>query len=165
MSIFFKKTNGSLESNCSSVSLSLVPWQGARVKNILISAFFILAFNSTPAFAAMVTSLNDNKANALALQLSYKYQISPSQPVAIFIGYTEVNSVEVLAPATSREHVSYDFLSYPSNDEALLITGPASAYLGCKAVVDFTQLPTPSKLPDFDALIVSEACEQSLIRN
>jgi hypothetical protein len=131
------------------------------VRNLFLGAFLVLEISSS-SFAA---SLNENKGWALALELSYAFQLSPTQPVAIFLGSTEIVSETVLAPNVTREEITYDFFLYPSDDDTLQIVGPGSAYLGCKATVEFTQQETPSKVPDFEAEIISQSCEQSLLRS
>ena len=130
------------------------------MKSLIFGTVLALGFSSS----SWAASLNDNKTWALALELSYLYQTSPTQPVVAILGNTEVVSEEVVSASMTREIVAYDFFLYPSDDENLQIVGPASAYLGCKATVEYTQLPTPSKVPDFSAKIVSESCEASLIR-
>jgi hypothetical protein len=130
------------------------------MRNLIIGTFLALSFNSS----AWAANLSENKAWALALELSYTFQISTTQPVAIYLGDTEVISEEAVSPNVTREEVAYDFFLYPSDDDTLQIVGPGSAYLGCKAIVEFTQQETPSKTPDFEAKIISQTCEQSLLR-
>lgn len=130
------------------------------MKKYILSTILVFSF-STPAFAS---GLIENKFWALALQLSYIFQISPTQPVAIFLGNTDVISVVQVSPLVTREEVAYDFFLYPTDEDTLQIIGPSSAYLGCKATIEFTQQETPSKVPDFEANILQHSCEQSLLR-
>lgn len=130
------------------------------MKSLVLALILTLGFGKY----SWAASLSENKTWALALELSYVFQISPTEPVAIFMGNTEVFSEEVVSPGVTREEIMYDFFLYPSDDETLQIVGPSSAYLGCKATVEYTQLETPSKVPDFEAKIISHSCEQSLLR-
>lgn len=131
------------------------------MRNLFIGTFLVLFASSSWAD----NSLSENKGWALALELSYAYQISATQPVVIYLGATEVLSEKTIAANVTREEVAYDFFLYPSDDDTLQIVGPSSAYLGCKAVVEFTQQETPSKTPDFEAKIISQSCEKSLLRS
>lgn len=131
------------------------------MKNLVIGTLLVFGFSSS----SWAASLGENKAWALALEISYAFQISATQPVAIFMGNTEVISEKVVSANVTQEEVEYDFFLYPSDDDTLQIVGPGSAYLGCKATVEFTQQETPSKTPDFEAKILSQSCEQSLLRS
>lgn len=131
------------------------------MRNLLVGTFLVLFASSSWAD----NSLSENKSWALALELSYAYQISDTQPVVIYLGATEVLSEKTIAANVTHVEVAYDFFLYPSDDDTLQIVGPSSAYLGCKAVVEFTQQETPSKTPDFEAKIISQSCEKSLLRS
>lgn len=131
------------------------------MKNLILVTFLVFGFSSS----SWAVSVEENKAWALALQLSYVFQISDTQPVAIFLGNTEFRSSVQVAPNVTREEVAYDFFLYPIDDDTLQIVGPSSAYLGCKATVEFTQSTTPTKVPDFEAKILAHSCEQSLLRS
>lgn len=131
------------------------------MRNLFIGTFLVLFASSSWAD----NNLSENKSWALALELSYAYQISATQPVVIYLGATEVLSKTTIAVNVTREEIAYDFFLYPSDDETLQIVGPSSAYLGCKATVEFTQQETPSKTPDFEAKIISQSCEKSLLRS
>lgn len=131
------------------------------MRNLVIGTLLVFGFSNS----SWAASLSENKSWALALELSYAFQISATQPVAIFLGSTEVISEKIISLNVTQEEVAYDFFLYPSDDETLQIVGPGSAYLGCKAIVEFTQQETPSKIPDFEAKIISQSCEQSLLRS